>query len=171
MPILQNNARMNDDLAGIVFMIILTSVSICFSLVLMKVALGIAYFRYAQDVKIGKTPKGIHISDNKELFVMSVIESNSVLISGVITDVPIPIIQLEALVVREAYSRTLIMSLVMLLFSIGGALKMLYVSLLCECLEKDKIPIMLNLATKMKLNCAFNPCYTAKQFFSDVPIR
>jgi len=167
--ILQHNAGMNDDLAGILFLIILTSVSVCFSLVSIKVALGIAYFRYAQDVKIGKTPEGIHVPDSKELFAMRVIESNSVLISGVITDLPIAIIQLEALVVREAYSRTVIMSMAMLLFSIGGALKMLAVSsLLCECLEKDKIPIMLNLTSKMKLHCAFNPCYTAKQLFSDV---
>jgi len=100
---------------------------------------------------------------------MRVISSNSEYISCFLTDLPIAIIQLDALIIREMYSRTVISSLLMLIFSIGGAVKMIIVSaLLCQCLEYQKIPVIAHFSNVMKLHCAFNPCYTATQLLRNV---
>jgi len=57
--ILQHNAGMIEDFSGIVCMIILTSLGICFSCVTMKVRLGVAWYGYLQDVKIGQTAENM----------------------------------------------------------------------------------------------------------------
>lgn len=157
------------DLAGAVTMLILTSFALCFSFVTMKTKLAITWYSYKLDVKNSVLSEEKQVAGSKALYTMGLIESTSEFIIPLLTDLPIAIIQLETVIVQEVYSPTMISSLVLLVFSIGGALKMNTISsLICHCLEYENIPIIGNFTSKMKLKCAFNPCYSATQLLRGV---
>merc|ERR1719397_980784 len=166
---MQYSVGLTDDLAAAISMVILTGFAICFSLVTMKTKLGIMWYSYKLDIKNLSLSENKQEAGSKGLYSMMLIESTSELIIALLTDLPIAIIQLETIIIRKIYSPTMISSLVLLVFSVGGALKMNAISsLLCHCLEYEKIPIIGNFTSKMKLKCAFNPCYSATQLLRGV---
>jgi len=166
---LKYHAGLVHDLAGAITMLVLTSFALCFSFVTMKTKLGIMWYSYQLDVKNSLLPEEQQQAGSKELYTMSLIESTSEFIIPLLTDLPILIIQLETIIVQEVYSPTVISSLVLLVFSVGGALKMTTISsLICRCLEYENIPIIGNFTSKMQLKCAFNPCYSATQLLRGV---
>jgi len=167
--LLQHRVGLSDDLTGAISMVILTSLAWCFMVVTMKTKLGIMWYSYELELMINALSENQKASGSKELYSMKLIESTSEFIIPILTDIPRAIIQLDTIILQETYSPTLISSLVLLVFSIGGALKMTTISsLLCECLEYQHIPIIGHFTAYMKFMCAFNPCFSATQLLRKV---
>jgi len=166
---LEYDVGLMDDLRGAISMVIFTGFAFCFSFVTYKTKLGIMWYFYKLEVKNFALPESQRESGSKALYSMKLIESTSEFIIPILTDLPIAIIQVETIIIRKTYSPTVISSLILLVFSIGGALKMNAVSsLLCSCLEYENIPIIGRFTSRMKLECAFNPCFSSTQMLRGV---
>jgi hypothetical protein len=166
---LEYSVGLSDDLGGAISMGILTSFALCCMFVTIKTKLGIMWFSYKIEVKNLELPEHKKVTGSTGLYSMMLIESTNELIIPILTDLPRAILQLEAIIFRETYSPTIISSVVLLVFSIGGALKMGAISaLICECLEFKHIPIIGHFTARMKLLCAFNPCFTNTQLLRKV---
>jgi len=91
-------------------------------------------------------------------------ESYNEFASGILTDLPIAIMQLYALFIKQLYSVTLVSSIIMLVYGIGGAAKAnRIIPLLHHCLEYKKIHMKRNFSWTMIVQSIFNPFYTSKQ--------
>jgi len=166
---LEYDVGLTEDLGGAISMVIFTGFALCFMFVTYKTKLGVMWYFYKLEVKNSTLPDNKQESGSKALYSMKLIESTSEFIIPILTDLPIAIIQVEAVIIRKTYSPTLISSLILLVFSIGGALKNSAVSsLLCQCLEYENIPIIGRFTNRMKLECAFNPCFSSTQMLRGV---
>jgi len=104
------------------------------------------------------------VAQSRELLLMKLIESYNEFASGILTDLPIAIMQLYALFIQELYSVTLVSSIIMLVYGIGGAVKAASISpLLHHCLEYKNLHMKRNFSWPMILQSIFNPCYTSTQ--------
>jgi len=101
---------------------------------------------------------------SRELLFMKLMESYNEFASGILTDLPIAIMQLYALFIKKLYSVTLVSSIIMLVYGIGGAVKAARMTpLLHHCLEYKNLHIKRNFSWTMIVQSIFNPFYTSTQ--------
>jgi len=166
---MEYSAGLQDDLGGAISLMICTGVAIYSWFVTLHRKLGVLWYSYKLEVKNSKLSKNKQECGSKELYSLKLMESASEFIITILTDLPISIILAETIFIRKACSGTMISSLILLVFSIGGALKMnARSSLLCQCLEYENIPILGHFTIWMKLQCALNPCFSHTQIFRGV---
>merc|ERR1719397_1184726 len=163
--LLQHDAGMIDDASGVLSLIVFTFFSMWFTLVAFKTKLYIAWYEYQQETENPDALRGKKmVAQSRELLLMKLIESYNEFASGILTDLPIAIMQLYALFIQELYSVTLVSSIIMLVYGIGGAVKAASISpLLHHCLEYKNLHMKRNFSWPMILQSIFNPCYTSTQ--------